>query len=238
MKIFIIIPYYGKYKLVNDRLLEIIQHCGNETNIVLVDDNSPAADDGASFISYWQKTTFPNLKYFKAKENKGFGSSMNTGVAIAKKNGADAVILLSDDVIVGSNILLDQQKLLEDHPDALIGGEYLCHDTGWNNLPGMGVVPYLNGWFLACSMSTWDELGGFDRQYGLFDFEDVCLSTTAHYLGIPLITTTSKLRHLGGQTVNVTHPDRVKYTKINQRLWQEKWMPKAAILRKQIYGKE
>lgn len=235
MKTFIIIPYFNKFKLVNDRLLDLARFCGKETNIVLVNDHSQSSDNGEPLISYWQKNSFPTLKYYKSEENKGFGASMNTGVKIAEKNGADAVILLSNDVIVQSNIVKEQEELIEKDSYCLIGGSLYFHNTGWNVLDDCGVVPYCEGYFLSCSINTWNLLGGFDRQYGLFDFEDLDLSTMAWWLGIHLATTTSKLRHIGGATINSTYPERVKYTKINQKLWQEKWANKAKELKRKIY---
>lgn len=236
MKTFIVIPYFNKFKLVNDRLLDLARFCSKETDIVLVNDHSQSSDNGEPLISYWQKNSFPNLKYYKSEENKGFGASMNTGVKIAEKNGADAVILLSNDVVIQSNIVKEQEELIEKNPNSLIGGSVYYHNTGWNVLENCGVVPYAEGFFLSCSVEVWNRLGGFDRRYGLFDYEDVCLSTMAWWLGISLVPTTSKLRHIGGQTVNSSHPDRVNYTKINQRLWQEKWADRAEELKRKIYG--
>ena len=31
------------------------------------------------------------------------------------------------------------------------------------------IVPYANGWLLACTRSAWLDIGGFDLAFGKFD---------------------------------------------------------------------
>lgn len=236
MKIGIVIPQYNKWNLTHTRLMELYKKVPSDTIFVLIDDCSPEPDCQTG-PAWWQKSVLgERLKYYRSPENVGFGGSMNTGFILAVKNGCDAAILLSNDVRVMSDIVTETRTLLGLDRRILIGGEILRGNTGWNNLPGCGPVPYANGWFLATHKSTWKELGGFDPRFGLFDFEDVDLSTTAAMLKIPLILSTSNLKHIGGQSVNAAHPDRIEHTKRNQQLWIEKWTPQSAELKKRIYG--
>lgn len=237
MKSAIIIPYFGRYDLVHARLMEMYSHCP-ASEIVLVNDCSPSADCETG-PAWWQSGPLKGrLRYYKNKENKGFGYSMNVGAEIAIKNGADILIFLSNDVIVKSDISKDAIELVEQHSNPiLIGGMIWYNDTGWNNMPNVGVVPYADGWLLACHKDTWRILGGFDGSFGRADFEDVDLSTTAWYKGVKIIPFAKvKVQHLGGQTVNRAMPDRYAHTLMNKEVWIKKWETRQGELRKNIYG--
>lgn len=236
MKIGIVIPQYNKWELTHQRLMELYKKIPMDTVIVIVDDCSPDADCQTG-PAWWQKSVFGDrLKYYRNETNLGFGGSMNNGVLIAVKAGCEGLILLSNDVRVMSDIVTEQATLLSLDKRILIGGEILRGRTGWNELPGCGPVPYANGWFLATHKKTWKELGGFDPIYGRFDYEDVDLSTTAIMKEIPLIGSTSNLKHIGGQSVSAATNDRTSQTLRNQKLWIEKWSPHAEELRRRIYG--
>lgn len=236
MKIGIVIPQYNKWSLTHARLMELYKKVPNDTIIVLVDDNSPDTDCQTG-PAWWKKDILGDrLKYYRNPTNLGFGGSMNNGVKIAVKHGCDGVILLSNDVRVMSNIVGETLNLLSLDRRILIGGEVLRHNTGWNVLPDCGPVPYANGWFLATHKATWKELGGFDPRYGRFDYEDVDLSTQAILLDIPLIGSTSNLKHIGGQSVSAATNNREAQTLRNQKLWIEKWSPHAETLKRKIYG--
>lgn len=236
MKIGIVIPQYNQWDLTHARLMELYKKVPVDTQIFLIDDHSPDSDCQTG-PAWWQKSILgPRLHYYRNPENLGFGGSMNNGVKLAVKNGCDGFILLSNDVRVFSDIVADTDTLLSLNRRILIGAEVLTHDTGWNVLPGCGPVRYANGWYLATHKTTWKELGGFDPRYGKFDYEDVDLSTSAALLGIPLVRAGANVMHIGGQSVNAAHPDRIEHTKRNQQLWIEKWTPQAEILKEKIYG--
>lgn len=245
MKLSVIIPFYNKWELVHNRLYELHGHLSKDVDIVIVDDCSPDTDPldpkkpgDLGGIDWWQNVGpfIGRLRYFRNKENLGFGGSMNKGAKIAIKNGAEAIVLLSNDVRVMSNFAQNVNTLLSLNPRVLIGGEVFYQHTGWNMLPGCGVVPYANGWFLATSTPTWEELGGFDPIYGRFDYEDVDLSTTAWWKEIPLVTVGAKLHHIGGQTVSTVTQSRELATRTNRERWVDKWFRHAEDLKKKIYG--
>lgn len=235
MKIGIVIPQYNHWELTHNRLMELYNKVPRDTVLVLVDDHSPDSDCQTG-PAWWQKSALPNLLYYRNPENLGFGGSMNMGVRIAVKNGAEGLILLSNDVTVMSDIATETATLLSLDKRILIGGEIRYDNTGWNVLPNCGVIPYANGWFLATYKSTWKELGGFDPIYGKFDYEDVDLSTQAWMKGINLVPTTSHLRHAGGISVASATNDRYSYTMNNKVHWLEKWLPYAEELKEKIYG--
>lgn len=239
MKSTIIIPYLNRWDLTHARLMELYKYCPS-SEIVLVDDGSTDADCAKGII-WWQEGALKGrLRYFRNKENVGFGHSMNVGAAIAIKNGADVIVLLSNDVSVRSDIGKEAIEIIERNSEpVLIGAEMICSSTDWNTMEGVGTIPYLNGWLLACHKDVWKTLEGFDPLYGRANCEDVCLSTMALYKGIKLVLfQVAKVSHLGGQTVNSVMPDRFQQTVRNRDKWLLKWADKAPELRKAIYGKK
>ena len=231
----IIIPYYNRWDLVHQRLMEIYRFIKNDATVILINDCSTESD-AVTGAGWWQKHgPLAGLKYFRNKENLGFGGSMNNGAKIAMQNEFDALHFLSNDVKVENNFIkFTENDITAGH---LIGGQILYHDTGWNVLEGVGVIPYANGWYLACSDYTWKLLGGFDPAYGKFDYEDVDLSTRAHYLGIKIVLNSfARFQHLGGSTINAEYTDRGSHTQRNQLVWKNKWKDKAQELRISIYG--
>lgn len=119
----------------------------------------------------------------------------------------------------------------------MIGGELVNYNAGWNehNIDGQKFfLPWLNGWFLACTDVIWQSLGGFDPIYGKTDFEDVDLSTTAIDLGYNLVALNSdKLHHLGAQSFGYT-PERMKHTEHNREVYIKKWRNKLVELHQKI----
>lgn len=219
MLVSIIMPFYNHIELIHARLNEFRQFVPkDDTEIILIDDGSTDGDvDG--IVGFWQNVGMNHIRYFKNFENSGFGFSMNKGAARA--NG-DILIFYSNDVVAKSNFVDEVASIIGQDNKVLVGGEYYDTYTGWNRFDDT-VIPYLNGWFLACTKEAWKELGGFDQRYGISDFEDIDLSYSASKAGFRLTCISqSKLRHLGGQTAGYG-PDRRKRTIENASKFKEKW---------------
>lgn len=240
MKSTIVIPFFNKWTLTHARLFEIYKHCPT-SDVVLVNDCSTELSPKETEVAWWQNGPLKDrLKYYKNDKNLGFGQSMNVGVAIAIKNGADVIVLLSNDVVCSSDVGKEAIETIERYKEPVLAGVHLiCQATDWNTLDGVGTVPYLNGWLLACHKDVWKQLGGFDPIYGIANCEDVDLSTTAWLVGVKLVLMTNvKVQHHGGQTVNEVIPDRYEQTTRNRDKWRLKWADKALELRIAIYGKD
>ena len=215
-------PFFNNWSLTHQRMMELYNKVQYEPcEIILVNDASTdrEIDDG---VGFWQK--FSNskhlIRYVKNEVNQGFGYSMNRGASIA--NG-EVIVLLSNDVQIFDDFVLEITELLSENSNYFIGGEVLYHDTGWNRI-GDTIVPYANGWLLACMKSTWVDIGGFDLMYEKFDYEDLDVSATAVSKGYILkALTKSKLTHTGGATIYPLYPDRQEYTKRNRQKFIEKW---------------
>lgn len=240
MKTSIVIPMYGHWDLVHPLLMQLWSHSlqrHSELEIVLVDDCSPDPNAYSGGIKWWQAGLLEGrFRYFRNKENRGFSHTCNTGAKIAIKNGAEIVIFLSTDVTVMGDIAGDVETLVNLDKNIVVGGTILCNDTGWNNLPNCGPVPYPEGWMLACHVDVWGQLGGFDGNFAPYDYEDVDLGTQCWWQGIKLVSAPTKLRHAGGKSISVVNPNRVLITQKNGIYWRSKWADKAEELKHRIYG--
>jgi GT2 family glycosyltransferase len=216
----VIVPFYNKIELVHQRMFEFNQYLPQEDiEIILVNDGS--TEDGIDgIVGFWQKSVKKHtIRYIKNEKNLGFGGAMNKG---ASKANGDILVFYSDDVVANGDFIYEIGYLLAGEDRVLVGGELLDFDTGWNKFNGR-VVPYLNGWLLACTRTAWSELGGFDLRYSPTDFEDVDLSMTAVQKGFRLEPLRrNHLHHLGGQTAGYG-PERQARTVRHQKLFAKKW---------------
>lgn len=222
-----IIPFYNHWDLTHARLGEFRKFLPDECEIILIDDAS-TEEDCLKGISFWQKSGVArhNIRYKRNEVNSGFIKSMNLGASMAR---GEIIILYSNDVIMFRDITKELDEAFSRHPDALIGNRLIDWKAGWNEVQYKGktsIVMYLEGWFLACKLPTWEKLGGFDTRYGISDFEDVDLSTTATHLGVPLIALNSgSIKHLGAQSFTYSETRQAR-TRKNKLLWEEKWQDK------------
>ena len=216
MKISIIIPSYNKWELTNQRLIELNQWCKKDLyQVVLIDD---ASEEQFGHLNFW-KEVLPWV-FYRNEKNMGFGLSMNKGAEIAT---GDVFVFLSNDVKISGNFITEIVKVINDNQDVLIGAELLQHDTGWNVFNNT-IVPYLNGWFLACHRNVWEKLGGFDWElYGASDYEDLDLCVAAHQNNIMLVELRNKVvRHLVAKTFGYTD-ERRERTEQNRVKFAKKW---------------
>jgi len=203
--------------------MELHKFAPDDCEVVLINDASTDADcDGG--VAFWQKGAFRHkLRYYKNTKNLGFGGSMNVGAKIAK---GDVLVFLSNDVITTNDFVTGIKTALQPDDKVLIGGRIVYWPGGWNEFEHEGkkfVVPYCEGWLLACTREVWDNLGGFDPRYGKYAVEDIDLSTTAISLGYKLVgLNSSHLKHLGGATAKYDE-DRMKITTENKEKYIKKW---------------
>jgi N-acetylglucosaminyl-diphospho-decaprenol L-rhamnosyltransferase len=125
-------------------------------------------------------------------DNPGFGAAVNAGVARAREDGAEYIVLLNPDATVALPDLEALVATVREQPDALVtpliedadgntwfaGGELLLRD-GITRTRGVVVEdaqhPWATGACLAFAASLWDRVGGFDERYFMY-WEDIDLS--------------------------------------------------------------
>lgn len=227
----IIIPYFNRWDLTHARLYDIFSHVKTDESrpieVVLINDCSTDADcEGGA--AWWQKSVKKSyeIRYHKNSQNYGFGRSCNIGARMAQ---GDFLVFLSNDVVIRGDFLVPVLERLASKPKSVIGGRVLAFDTGWNTILVDGhkqIIPYPEGWLIACTKEAWVDLGGFDPRYAPYDCEDVDLGATAIQKGYELVSLDSPhLQHLSGQTIMTVNRNRQAVTNINRQKFIEKWTP-------------
>jgi len=155
-------------------------------------------------------------------------TNARTGAKTAiNTHDADIVIFLSNDVIVRGDFITPIKKIIENNPKSFIGGRVLYYDTGWNTFDFDGkrtVIPYCEGWLLACTSDAWKELGGFDPIFHPYDMEDIDISLMATSLGYDLVgLDLPYLQHISGATIAKVNPNRQAITIRNKQRFYDKW---------------
>ena len=230
MLISLIIPFFNKWDLTHRCLSDIYKFLPSENiEVVLINDASTEADCETG-TAWWQKDVKPfPILYHKNKENVGFGHSMNNGAKIA--NG-DVLIFYSNDIVMSGNFIPELSQLLDKDGNVLVGNEVIYYHGGWNEFDVDGkhiVIPYANGWFIACTKEVWKNIGGFDyKTFGHFDYEDIDISVRAYELGYNVVALNSnRIIHAHqGSTVETLRIDRMAHTKQNRIKFIAKWADK------------
>jgi len=217
MKISFVIPSYNHGDLLTNLLMDILTY-NSEVDEVLVVDNGSTDESYLSTRSWWESHHGLNISFFHIKENVGFLKACNYGVS---KAIGDIIILVSNDVRIERPILAEVKE--KTNGKSLVGARLIDWDSGWNRF-GAGVFSYLEGYLLAFTRETWNDLGGFDERYCPHIFEDVDLSTSAISKGYSLVQLESAgVSHMGAQTINYT-PERDALTRENKQKFKEKWL--------------
>jgi len=223
MKYSIIIPYYGKFELVNDRLIDLHKRIPlDKFEVILIDDHSIQTDKTNYLLDQWLYESGMKIKTHRNPQNFGFGYSMNRGTELADN---EMLVFLSNDVKVMTDFTIEIDMRTTQNNRMLFGAELLIRNTGWNTFDGI-TIPYLNGWFIACHKDIFNELGGFDHlSFGISDYEDIDLSANAIMHGISLVQldcARNGLYHLGAQTAKYDDK-RLERTNKNKETFYRKW---------------
>ena len=195
-KVSVVIPNYNGKKLLGKNLPEVLKAKQNSKNqiieIIVVDDAS--FDGSVGFL----KKTFPQIRLIKHKKNRGFSSSVNMGVRMAK---GDLVVLLNTDVIPAENFLESVLLHFEDEKIFAVS----LHETGFSWAKGEfknGFVihspgrksknPHITFWVSGGSgvfrRKLWNKLGGMDEKLlSPFYWEDIDLSYRALKRGYEIL---------------------------------------------------
>lgn len=234
----IVIPYFNRWDLTHPRLMELYQYAPDTCEIILVDDASTEPEPGNG-ANWWMKSSFirHRIRYYRNPENLGFGKSLNNGAKLAR---GKYIVLLSNDVVVQGDFITDIITLINQDDKMLVCGRAIDWAGGWNEFRIEGkhyVIPYAEGWLLACTKTAWKSLGGFDPVYGKYDYEDVDISTKALELGFSIVPLNSqKVHHLGSQTITPIDPHRRELTDKNRQIYMSKWLEKIPAIMEKTNG--
>lgn len=196
MNISIIIPNYNGENLLKKNLPKIVSELKEykefKSEIIVVDDAS--IDSSVLYLEKFIKEN-PNCKFFVNSKNLGFSSTINKGV---KESNGEIVILLNSDVCPEQGFLNPLLKHFNDEKVFAVG----CLDKSLEGekviLRGRGLGEWKKGFLVhrrgevnknntlwvsggsgAFRKSIWEELGGFNKLYNPFYWEDIDLSYRA-----------------------------------------------------------
>lgn len=151
-------------------------HRGEPLCTVVVIDNAstePYPSDPLSLASAG------NLAVWRT-ERLCYSAAINKGKAVLDKLGKfDWYIVLSNDVLCTGPFA----HILEGYDGNDLVGPLLLETP----IPGMGMVPYIEGWCMIFSRQIWEAIGGFDENYIMSSFEDVDVSHEARKAGFGLL---------------------------------------------------
>lgn len=184
-----------------DSVFSAIAHLDAE---VIVVDNA-SSDESCEMV----KQKFPGVIVVENKDNVGFATANNQGVAIAQ---GEYVCILNPDTVVGEQVFDTIYAFAKANPKKGAIGVRLVNGTGKflpeckRNLPlpkvafqklfgtgdayyarnikadGRGVIHVLVGAFMFMKKEVYQKAGGFDQQYFMYG-EDIDLSHTITQMG-------------------------------------------------------
>lgn len=195
-KVSIIIPNRNGAELLQKNLPFVLDAAGGN-EIIVVDD----ASTDASLDLLGKK--FPSVKVIKKTHNDGFASSVNMGV---REASGEIVVLLNTDVRPEKDFLAPLVKHFSDPSVFAVGCLEKSLEGGKTVLRGRGEAKWEKGFYIhwrgevdktttawvsggssAFRKSIWEKLGGMDRIYDPFYWEDIDLSYRALKAGYRIL---------------------------------------------------
>ncbi len=219
MKFSIIITTLNKYRFVQQRLFEIYKYVPEEYIEEIIITNDDALSEEMEKVVSVQRysSSYPIILLGNPKPSS-FSANVNRGVDYSC---GDTILITQDDVQISGNFMTGLEISLANNLHSVLG-RVLDFDTGWNNIHDR-IIPYIEGWFIACSREIWDDIGGMDEEIVPYDAEDIEWSIRAKQSGYNLVNYTScYLRHIGGQTIGMDEARRV-ITEKNIEYIRNKW---------------
>lgn len=210
MTISVIIPNYNGQDLLRKNLPKVFEAIdvykdGKKEVIVTDDFSSDSSINVLRELKARMESAYPDIifKFIKNDKNLGFSSNINKGVENAK---GDILILLNTDVIPQKNFLEPLLRHFSDSDIFAVGCLDESKEDGKTILRGRGVGSWKRGFFVhsrgdidkkntlwvnggsgAFRRSIWEKLGGFNKLYNPFYWEDIDLSYNALKSGYKLI---------------------------------------------------
>ncbi len=208
MNISIIIPNYNGAKLLEKNLPKVLEAVNfykkGKAEIIIVDD---ASQDNSvlSIRNYVSSIKNEELdtKILENEENMGFSITVNRGV---KESSGDIIILLNTDVSPEKNFLEPLLKHFKNEKVFAVGCMDRSIEKGKTVLRGRGLGEWKRGFLVhrrgeidktntlwvsggsaAFKKSIWEQLGGLDKLYSPFYWEDIDLSYRALKSGYKIL---------------------------------------------------
>lgn len=196
MKVTIVIPNYNGKELLKVNLPIVLEHAAGQ-KIIVVDD---ASTDGSSEMISAQ---FPQIEVIKRNKNEGFASAVNDGVRMANN---ELIFLLNHDAVPEKDFLKYLLSHFQDPKVFAVGCLERSIEEKAVVLRGRGIGSFKKGFLIHQRGETemtdtlwvsggsgmfrkaiWEKLGGFNRLYNPFYWEDIDLSYRAMKSGYKIM---------------------------------------------------
>jgi len=201
----IVLNWNGKSWL-EECLSSIYKQSFRNFEVILADNNS--SDDSIEYT----KKNWPGVKILKLSKDFGYAGGNNRAARTAR---GEFILFLTNDVKIPKSFLKELYTVAKEKKTILFcprmlnynGKEVFPKDKKYSGMGKYGYpIPakqpfYVDGAALFMEKSVFEELGGFDEDYFMFQ-EDVDLSWRARLLGYKIVPLESaKIFHFGGGTV-------------------------------------
>ncbi len=214
MEITIVIPNFNGEKLLEKNLPNILESGAEE--ILILDDSS--RDKSLEVLEKF-KLQSSKLKVIEHKKNKGFIPTVNE---LFEKATGDIVVLLNNDVWVEKDFLRLLPKHFENEkvfavnlheegegPAAAFWKDGFFEFERGKELDLVQKSAWASGGSAAFSKKIWKELGGFDKTFAPFYWEDTDLSFRALKMGYEILwESQSNIKHEHETTIKKTFSQR------------------------------
>lgn len=242
MKIDIVIPNYNGSHLIKKNIPHVLKALKDfkDSSIIIVDDCSTEEDKrqlrlAIDSFNFSSKTPITLIEH---KKNMGFSSAVNTGV---KASRADLVVLLNSDVMPKEDFLLSPLEKFKNTPDlfavgcmeeSIEGDKTVLRGNGkgaWKRgliLHSKGDVKeehtfWVSGGSGVFKRELYEKLGGMDKLYNPFYWEDIDLSYRAQKSGFTILfDNKSVIEHRHNEGAIKTH---FKKNKINTTAYRNQF---------------
>lgn len=169
--------------------------------VLIIDDGSREPVEGAAY---------------RFDENVGFCEACNKGLKLAT---SDVVVFLNNDIRLLRDDWLD--VVLQAIEPGVLAGPSLRSDV--HCAVDGHILPYLDGWCLACLRTDFEALGAWDTTYQqppYYADNDLCLRAQA--TGMRLLEVPVHLEHLLNGTSDDDKTGRMKVTIENRKLYEQR----------------
>lgn len=218
-RVSLVVLTYNGWGYTHKLLTDIQNRCQQAYEVIVVDNGSqdPAVVQG---LEFWTSISKIPMKVIQLRHNLGFIGGMNSGI---RKATGDIIVALSNDVsIISDGFIKEIHQEFEKDKSIVAGPTLYTIDTGWNKF-GNEIIPYVEGWCVACHKDMWNSAGMFDERYAPSDYEDVDFSYKAVKQGAKLVQLKSGLaQHYGAKTFGY-NPERLARTHRNRKIFAEYW---------------
>jgi len=239
----IIIPAWNQIAYSQQCIRTILDHTPPETYRLILVDNGSTDGTGAFFDAV------PGAEVIHLPENRGFAAAVNEGI---RRVTSGHVLLLNNDTLLPPGWLAQLRAVLDEMPDAGMAGPVSNHVSGsqqietppFTSLDDLTAfaearareyaghrreTARLVGFCLLIRDQVIQEIGLFDEQYGIGNFEDDDYCIRVLRAGWRLIIAEDAfVFHYGGRTFAALSPNADDYRQLmarNEALFLAKFQP-------------